>query len=143
MPPLKTISRYHFIAEWGGNRVEFTEISGLEIYIDVVSMRNGNLPENSELKIPGITKFAEIVLKRNIAQGDHQFFDWIRTNSFGTVERRDVVIRLLDYQHQPVMMWRVRNAFPSKYIGPVLLSGDSNLATESLVLSHDGLSLMK
>ncbi|ACU07514.1 hypothetical protein FIC_01064 [Flavobacteriaceae bacterium 3519-10] len=143
MPPLKTISRYHFIAEWGGNRVEFTEISGLEIYIDVISMRNGSSSENSELKIPGITKFPEIVLKRNIVQGDQQFFDWIRTNSFGTVERRDVVIRLLDYQHQPVMMWRVRNAFPSKYIGPVLLSGDSNLATESLVLSHDGLDLMK
>ena len=143
MPPLKTISRYHFIAEWGGNRVEFTEISGLEIYIDVVSMRNGSSPENSELKIPGITKFAEIVLKRNIVQSDQQFFDWIRTNSFGTVERRDVVIRLLDYQHQPVMIWRVRNAFPSKYIGPVLLSGDSNLAIESLILSHDGLDLMK
>lgn len=143
MAPLKTINRYHFLAEWGGNRVEFTEISGLEIYIDVVNMRNGSSPENSELKIPGLTKFADVVLKRNIVQGDQQFYDWIRTNSFGNVERRDVTIRLLDYQHQPAMTWRLRNAFPSRYIGPVLMSGDSHLATESLVLSHDGLDLMK
>lgn len=139
----KTISRYHFTAEWGGNRVEFLEISGLDISVDVVAMRNGNSRENSELKIPGITRFSEVVLKRNIIQGDNQFFEWINTNNFGTVERRDVVIHLLDNQHQPIMFWKLKNAFPAKYLGPVLISNDSQLATESLILAYDGFQMEK
>ena len=143
MAQTKIINRYHFLAEWGGNRVEFLEISGLDISVDVVTMRNGSSPENSEMKIPGITKFHEVILKRNIVQGDNQFFEWIKTNSFGSVERRNVTIHLLDNQHQPLMIWKLRNAFPAKYIGPVLISNDSNLATESLVLAHDGFDIEK
>lgn len=141
MSQAKTLNRYHFMADWGGSRVEFLEISGLDISIDVISLRKGSSPENSETKVPGISKFSEIILKRNIVQGDQQFYEWIKTNSFGTVERRDVVIHLLDHEHKPVMTWRVRNAFPSKYIGPVLISDDSSFATETLILAHDGFDI--
>ena len=142
MPGIRTINRYHFKVEWGGNSLNFIEVSGLEINIDVTTTRNGSSPENSEMKIPGITRYSDITLKRNIIQGDHQFYEWIKTNNFGVVEKRDISIHLLDQKHQPILTWKVRNAFPSKYIGPTLLANDSSLATESLILSHDGLSIL-
>lgn len=140
MPP-KIINRYHFSVEWGGNRTEFLEVSGLDMNIDVVSVRDGSSKLDSEQKAPGLLRFSDVILKRAIVKGDNDFFNWIRTKSFGTVERRDVVIKLLDDQHNPFIIWKLRNCFPSKYIGPVLISDDSQVATETLVLTHEGISI--
>ena len=140
MPP-KIINRYHFSVEWGGNRTEFLEVSGLDMNIDVVSVRDGSSKLDSEQKAPGLLRFSDVTLKRAIVKGDNDFFNWIRTKSFGTVERRDVVIKLLDDQHNPFIIWKLRNCFPSKYIGPVLISDDSQVATETLVLTHEGISI--
>lgn len=140
MPP-KIINRYHFSVEWGGNRTEFLEVSGLDMNIDVVSVRDGSSKLDSEQKAPGLLRFSDVILKRAIVKGDNDFFNWIRTKSFGTVERRDVVIKLLDDQHNPFIIWKLRNCFPSRYIGPVLISDDSQVATETLVLTHEGISI--
>ncbi|MBF8456133.1 phage tail protein [Kaistella sp. G5-32] len=135
------ISQYHFLAEWGGSRIDFLEISGLDIFVDVVPMRGGSSPEEIETKIPGLTRYNDIILKRAVQVGDNEFYDWIKTRSFGNIERRDITISLLNEQHEPVISWRVKNCFPSQYIGPVLISNDSELATETLVLTHEGFSV--
>lgn len=140
MPP-KVINRYHFQVEWGGNRIDFLEVSGLDIHIDVISVREGSSKLDSEMKTPGLLKFPDVTLKRTIVKGDNDFFNWIRTKYFGSVERRDVVIKLLDDQHNPLIVWKLQNCFPSQYIGPVLISNDSQVATESLVLTHEGMSV--
>lgn len=136
----RTVNRYHFTAEWGGNRQDFLEISGLNITIDIAATRNGDSKVNTEHKIPGITKLSDVFLKRNIIVGDNDFYKWIQTNNFGQVERREVRIKLLNQNHEPVMLWVLKNAFPSQYHGPVLLAGDSSLATETLVISYDELT---
>ena len=104
-------------------------------------MRGGSSPEESEMKIPGLTKYKDIVLKRAVKVGDNEFYDWIKTRSFGTIERRDVTISLLNEEHEPVIQWKVKNCFPSQYNGPILISNDSQLATETLVLTHEGFSV--
>jgi hypothetical protein len=38
---------YHFIVEWGGARLGFTEVSGLEISTDVAEYREGSDPTQS------------------------------------------------------------------------------------------------
>ncbi|AZI32438.1 phage tail protein [Kaistella carnis] len=131
------ISQYHFLAEWGGSRIDFLEISGLDIVVDIVPMRGGSSPEESEIKIPGLTRYKDIVLKRAVKVGDNEFYNWIKTRSFGTI----VTISLLNEKHEPVISWRVKNCFPSHYIGPVLMSNDSQLATETLILAHEGFSV--
>ena len=135
------ISQYHFLAEWGGSRIDFLEISGLDIFVDVVPMRGGSSTEEIETKIPGLTRYNDIILKRAVKVGDNEFYDWIKTRSFGNIERRDVNISLLNEQIEPVISWKVKNCFPAQYIGPVLISNDSQLATETLVLTHEGFSV--
>ncbi|GAA5084682.1 hypothetical protein GCM10023210_04710 [Chryseobacterium ginsengisoli] len=139
--PQKIINRYHFSVEWGGNRTEFLEVSGLDMNIEIISVRDGSSKLDSEQKAPGLLKFSDVTLKRAIVKGDNDFFNWIRTKSFGTVERRNVIIKLLDEQHVPFIIWKLQNCFPSKYIGPVLISDDSQVATETLVLTHEGISI--
>ena len=135
------INRYHFHVQWGGNRIGFMEVSGLDIEIEAVSFREGSSPEESFRKIPGLRKYSNISLKREIVRGDNDFFSWINTKQIGSIERRDVLISLLNESHEPVIVWKVRNAFPVHYYGPVLVSTDSGLAVETLVLTHEGITV--
>ncbi len=137
----KTFNRYHFSVEWGGSRIGFMEVSGLDIEIEAISFREGSSPEDSFRKVPGLRKFSDISLKRGIVKGDNDFFAWINTKQIGSIERRDVTISLLNENHVSVVVWRVQNAFPVKYAGPVLESNGSDVAIETLVLTHEGITV--
>ena len=135
------LNRYHFSVTWGGTRIGFTEVSGLDIEVEAVTFREGSSPEDNFRKIPGLRKYSNITLKREIVTGDNEFFDWINTKNSGSIQRRNVTISLLDGEHEPVVTWKVKNAFPVNYFGPVLLSNDSGLATETLVITHEGIEV--
>ena len=137
----KIFNRYHFSIDWGGSRIGFMEVSGLDIEIEAISFREGSSPQESFRKVPGLRKFSDITLKRGIVKGDNEFFAWINTQHIGTIERRDVTISLLNENHDPVVIWRVQNAFPVKYSGPVLESNGSDVAMETLVLTHEGITV--
>jgi phage tail-like protein len=132
-------SKNHFRVEWGGTNVGFMEVSGLSIELDVVSYREGSSPENSERLMPGLKKYSPIVLKRGIINSDDDFYKWINTAQFNTIQRRDVTISLLNESHEPVVVWRLRNAFPSKLEYSTLNAHSSEVVIESLTLVHEGL----
>src|SRR5262249_10355086 len=127
--------------EWGGTRIGFMEVSGLDIQIEAVNYREGSSPDDSARKIPGLLKFSDVTLKREIIKGDNEFFNWINTKLIGDIERRDVTISLLDETHAPVVVWKLKRAFPVYYYGPVLSADDGGLATETLVLTHEGMTV--
>ena len=58
-----SINRYHFSVDWGGSRIGFAEVSGLNIEIEVVSVRDGSSPIDSGRKVPGIRKFSNIIFE--------------------------------------------------------------------------------
>ena len=130
---------YHFLVEWGGTRVSFIEVSGLEISLDVIEYHEGADPGQLAHKMPGLTRYKNIVLKRGILKGDNDFFNWINTKSLNQVERRDIVIKLLNENHEPVMSWKAMNAFPVRLSGPVLNANAGEVAIEELELAHEGL----
>lgn len=132
---------YHFVVQWGGTRIGFQEVSGLNIQADAVEYREGSNPESQPLKMPGQIHYSNIVLKRGIVAKDNDFFAWINTIKLSKVERRDIVVQLLNENHEPVVVWKIRNAFPVRYSGPVLLANASEVAMEELELAHDGLTV--
>jgi phage tail-like protein len=129
----------HFLVEWGGSRIAFSEVSGLSIEHGVVEYRDSSSPEFSVVKMPGMEKFNNIVLKRGIMKGDNEFYQWVNTIRLNQVERRDIVISLLDESHSPVMRWKVKSAWPVKLEGPALKSDVSEAAIETLELAHEGI----
>ena len=132
-------TKNHFRVEWGGTNVGFMEVSGLSIELDVVSYRDGSSPENSERLMPGLKKYSPIILKRGIVKSDDDFYKWINTAQFNNVERRDVTISLLNESHEPVVIWKVKNAFPFKLEYSPLNAQGSEVVIESLTLAHEDL----
>ena len=132
---------FHFTVEWGGQRAGFTEISGLNQELQVIEYREGASPEYAAIKMPGIPKLSDITCKRGVVAGDNEFFDWLSTVRMNKIERRDLVISLLNEEHQPVMVWKVQGAFPIKTEGPTLISSGIEVAIESISLAHAGVTV--
>lgn len=131
----------HFMVDWGGSRIGFTEVSGLSAELEVVEYREGSSPENIVLKMPGLKKFSNITLKRGVIKGDNDFFQWFNTAALNQVEKRNIVISLLDEAHQPVRVWRVQNAWPVKIESSDLKADGNEVAVESLELAHEGFTI--
>src|SRR6478609_1969883 len=102
------LPKFHFQVEWGGTKIGFTDVSGLDITNDVIEYRDGASPEYHKIKMPGQRKFSNIVLKRGIFKSDNEFYAWFDTINMNTVERRDITISLLDEQLSPVIVWKVK-----------------------------------
>lgn len=132
---------FHFQVEWGGKRIGFSEVSGLNIEVQAIEYRDGASPVYSVQKMPGIPKYGNITCKRGIVAGDNQYAEWLATIQLHQVERRDVTISLLNEEHAPVMVWKARNAFPVKIEGPGLKSTGNEVAIESLEIAHEGLTV--
>jgi phage tail-like protein len=136
------LSKYHFHVEWGGKRIGFTEISGLSIEFTVIEHRDGSSPEYSAVKMPGMRKFTNIVLKRGLVKDDKDFIDWVNTIQLNAVERRDLVISLLDETHSPVMAWKIKNAWPCKYQVSDFNASGNEVMIETIELAHEGLQVL-
>jgi phage tail-like protein len=135
------VPKFHFQVEWGGSKIGFTEISGLDITTEVIEYRDGASPEYSKVKMPGQRKFSNITLKRGTFKGDNEFYSWFNTVNLNQIERRNLTVSLLNENHEPVVVWKVKNAWPTK-VTPTDLKADGNeVAIESLELAHEGLTI--
>ena len=133
------MSAYNFIVEIDGlYTIAFTEVCGLSTSVDVVEYREGSSPQSFPVKMPGLAKVSNVVLKRGIVKGNNDFYNWFSSSREKT-DRRNVAIKLLNEEKNTVMMWLLTNAFPSKiqYTGLHALS--SEVALEELELAYETL----
>lgn len=135
------LPKFHFQVEWGGTKLGFSEASGLDVESEVIEYRDGVMPEYSKVKMPGMQKYSNITLKRGTFQGDNEFYDWWNTVKLNTIERRDIVISLLNENHEPVVTWKIKNAWPVKVTSTDLKADGSEVAIETLELAHEGLAI--
>jgi phage tail-like protein len=135
------IPKFHFRVEWGGTNIGFSEVSGLNIENKIIEYRDGVSPEYSKIKMPGMREYSNITMKRGVFKGDNEFFKWLNTISLNTVERRDLTISLLNEKHEPVVVWKVHNAFPIKVQSTDLKADGSEVAVEQIDLAHEGLTI--
>ena len=142
MPDFKyPLPKFHFELEWGGTRLGFTEVTGLEVSTEVIEYRDGVSPEYHKIKMPGMQKFGNITMKRGTFKGDNDFFNWWNTVALNTIERRNVTISLLNENHEPVVVWKAKEAWPVKVQSTDLKADGNEVAIESIELAHEGLTI--
>ena len=133
------IPKFHFQVEWGGAKIGFTEVTGLEVSTDVIEYRDGASPEYHKIKMPGMQKFSNITMKRGTFKGDNDYYNWWNTVALNTIERRDLTISLLNEAHEPVVVWKIKNAWPVKVQSTDLKADGNEVAIETIEIAHEGL----
>jgi phage tail-like protein len=131
---------FNFIVEIDGVAVAgFSECSGLSSETDVIEYREGSDLAGVR-KIAGLTKFSSITLKRGITK-NRDLWNWRKTIINGGSDRRAGRIVLIGEDRSPVVSFRFLNGWPSKFDGPRLNARSSEVAIESLEITHEGLDI--
>lgn len=133
---------FRFDVSWDDREhIEFAEVSGLTMEVQPIEYRYGNQKDPIAIQMPGLKKFSNITLKRGVVKGQSDFADWINSVALNRVKRRTVTISMLDEEHNPVVSWKVKEAWPVKVEGPGLKASGNEVAIESIELAHEGFTI--
>lgn len=73
---------------------------------------------------------------------DNGFFEWFDSIQNNTVERREVIIQLLNEGHKPVITWNLKNAFPVKFTPGDLSASKGEVLIESIELAYESFTMV-
>jgi phage tail-like protein len=136
------LPKFYFMVDWGDNtNIPFQEVSGLNIETQTIEYRHGNSPVFSEINMPGIVKNSNVTMKKGVFANDNSFWDWYNKIKMNTIQRQNVVIKLLDESGNPTMTWTLTNAWPTKISSTDLKSDANEVAVESIEIMHEGLTI--
>jgi len=136
------LPKFYFMVDWGSTtNIPIQEVSGLNIEAQPLLYRHGNSPVFSEINMPGIVKNSNVTMKKGVFANDNSFWDWYNKIKMNTIERQNVVIKLLDEGGNPTMTWTLLNAWPTKISSTDLKSNANEVAVESIEIMHEGLTI--
>ena len=130
----------HFSVEWGGSRIDFTEVHGLSFQREVVLFRDGSQKSEPARKLPGLEEVRNVILRRYLYKNDLEMYDWWREQALEE-SFRDVTIKLLNKHHEPIFVWRLRNAFPARVTYSSLTAAKAQPVIEEIELAFETMSL--
>jgi phage tail-like protein len=139
---------FHFKVEVDGasadSDIRFTEVGGL-----AAELTTEEVPEGGEnrfvQKYPLRTKYPELVLKRGLVTSkDAKLIEWVERCVQGfAIEPRDVHVKLLDAEHQPLVTWHFVRAYPTKWAIGDLNASSNSFAVESMQLFYQTFSVTR
>ncbi len=124
----------------GTTTASFRECSGLSTDGDAVDYREGTDP-NTMRKLPGLRKYANIVLKRGYTQ-NLELWSWYGNITNGIPDRRTISIILMNEEHDDVLRWELAFAWINKLEGASFNAAASEVAIETAEIVHEGLYLV-
>lgn len=134
------LPKFSFKVQWDSQEMSFQEVSGLDIEAQPIEYRAGNSKEFSVTKMPGLKKFSDVTMKKGMFKGDKAFWTWFGEIKMNTIKRKPVVITLQDEAGNAAVVWKLVNAWPSKITGTDLKAQGNEVAIETIVIVHEGLS---
>ena len=136
------LPKFRFAVKWAeGDVMHFQEVSGLDMESQPIEYRHGSSPQFSALRMPGLKKYSDVTLKRGVFKSNDQFWAWFNEIKTNTIQRRPVTISLLAVGGAPVMVWTLAKAWPNKISGTDLRATGNPTAVETIVISHEGLTI--
>jgi phage tail-like protein len=129
---------FRFLVEIKGLIVGgFSEVSGLQAGTETEDIREGGVNDYVH-KLPKITKYPNITLKRGITDSD-ALWNWHQDVVNGIIKRKSGFILLLDSEGNEKWHCFFERAYPVQWTGPELRADSNTVAVESIELVHNGL----
>lgn len=120
----------------------FRECTGLGSENEVVEYKaSGPKGEYVVRKVPGRMKWNNITLKRGITDA-MDMWKWRKMVEQGKIDdaRKNGSIVMYSQDGTEVARWNFVNAWPSKWEGPSFNSKGTDIAIDTLTLSHEGMT---
>lgn len=134
------ITNFQFTVNFGGETVHFQEVILPESEIEIIEYRNGTDVSSNVRKIPGLTKYSNLILKRGLIKSP-ELYEWFKQTKQGTLERRDIIVSILNDEKEPFATWRLKNCWPTKYGGSTLNATSNEVAIETLEIATEDVDL--
>jgi phage tail-like protein len=135
------LPRFYFEVEWANITFAVQEITGLDSKTQPIEYRHSNAPIFAPIKMPGISRVQDVVIKKGIFVKDDRFYKWYSQIKMNTIERQTVTVKLLDESGAMAMKWELSNAWPTQISGPDLNSTASEVAIESIEIAYETMTL--
>ena len=140
-------TQFNFLVDIGtgdtsGPDAGFEEVTGLESTVDVIEYRNGNSKENSVIKLTGLNKATDVIMRRGVI-GSLALYEWFNEIRNGNQNAlRTITISLQNEDHSEVVMtWKLLRARIIKHSGGPLNGKGTDVAIEEIVLAYERLEL--
>jgi phage tail-like protein len=137
---------FRFKLELGDIEVAgFAECTGLNIETKVMEYKEGG-NNATTLKFPEPSTFGNITLKRGVTNSN-ELIEWQLDVVSGTFSKNSrsnnpsIAIVLMNEKGEDVRRWNLIRAFPTKWVGPDLKASASEVAIETLELTHEGIQI--
>jgi phage tail-like protein len=140
MPDLLTT--FSFVLEIDGvEMASFRKCSGVESETETIEYKEAT--KDGKIiyrKVPGAMKWSDITLERRIDESK-KLWEWRKKVEEGDIDgaRRDGSIVIKDSKKKEVARWNFERGWPSKWTGAELDAGANDVATEKVVVTHEGL----
>ena len=115
----------------------FDQVLLPEVSVEVVEYREGGDRERASRKLPGMTKYSNIILRRGY-MGSLSLYEWmqqVRQGEGNTL--RSVAVTLLDEERNAVTRWVFRNAFHVQHTFSLLDAMDGSTLVEQMELAFE------
>ena len=115
--------------------VRFTEVSGLSMEMGTEEIAEGG--ENRFIqKFPTRTKYSELVLKRGMLTSS-EVITWVmQCVQDYQIEPKNVDVKLLNENHEPLVTWHLVNAYPTKWTVADFNASSNSVLIETLQLFY-------
>lgn len=134
-------SAYNFLVEIDGvTSAGFNEITVLSSEIDVIEYREGADTGAYLRKLRGLSKNAEVTLKRGYTT-NKDLWKWFNRIRDGVMDRRVVGISLLNELREVVLQWTLQEAWPKKLDSGPFNAKTNEVFIETVVLVHEGVTI--
>ncbi len=116
----------------GEGLAAFTECTLPTVEWEVQQVKEGGL-NTFVHQLPGQRKPSMVQLKNGVGQS--ALLDWYMESMDGPPLRKTVTISLLNTEKEPVIIWHLDKAFPTKWQGPQRKTDSQTVAIQTLELA--------
>lgn len=119
--------------------VQFQSVSGLEVNFETETIKEGGENRFQHI-LPVRTQYSTLSLKRGVLKSNQSAVSRWCIDAFQrmSVVPINLVISLLNENHDPLMNWRVYNAWPKRWSFAEMNAEKSEVFIETLELQYNG-----
>ncbi len=133
---------YNYRVNIGSATVSCSEVSGLNIQYDVTTYKESRIDAKAGpavMYMPAQATMTTLTLKKGFVASSSlvHLYAWIKTVQSNQVEKKDIVISLLDENGAALVTWKAINAFPTQLDAPTFSATSNDAAIESMKLTAD------